>query len=301
MLAAGGGVASASHTSGETHLTQAELNSVVQTAIDDWAAAGASASQLAALHATAITVADLADGVLGQEGSGAIQISPDAAGYGWFVDHTPGDNAEFTHAANATGTDLFTDPAQDAAGHTDLLTTVMHEMGHVLGLPDDTNTADSTDLMYIDLVTGERRLPDAADVAQAQVATGGSKPAAQADVAAAVAPASAPQPDAFTFDHGTRTVAAGPATGPAQIGAHGDTFDLSALTSAPSAANGAPATLGQMVHDAGSAFATLPAITEAAHAWAEVAHLENSPVGDAVHAVIEAMIAQHQSHTGGLA
>jgi hypothetical protein len=44
---------------------------------------------------------------------------------------------------------------------------VSHELGHVLGLDDSTSPADVNDLMYISLVDGERRLPDAADVAQA--------------------------------------------------------------------------------------------------------------------------------------
>jgi len=51
-----------------------------------------------------------------------------------------------------------------AAGHLDLLTTVAHEMGHVLGLDDTTAASTAHDLMFIDLVDGERRLPDAADV-----------------------------------------------------------------------------------------------------------------------------------------
>ena len=96
-----------------------------------------------------------------------ITIDTNAAGHGWFVDPTPSSNSEFTHAVNAAGTDLFTDPTNAAAGHLDLLTTVIHELGHVLGLPDATSAADVNDLMYINLVDGERRLPDAADVAQA--------------------------------------------------------------------------------------------------------------------------------------
>ena len=98
---------------------------------------------------------------------GHITIDTDAAGHGWFVDPTPNDNSEFTHAQNAAGTDLLTDPSNAAAGHLDLLTTVTHEMGHVLGLDDSTAASDANDLMYINLVDGERRLPDAADVAQA--------------------------------------------------------------------------------------------------------------------------------------
>ena len=112
------------------HLTQAELDSVVAAAIAQWAAAGASATQLAALHATTFSVSDLSGETVGQESAPAlITIDTSAAGHGWFVDPTPLDNFEFTHALNSAGTDLLTDPSNAAAGHLDLLTTVTHELG----------------------------------------------------------------------------------------------------------------------------------------------------------------------------
>jgi hypothetical protein len=172
MLAASGGVQASTPNAGEMHLTQAQLDSVVTAAIAQWAAAGASASQLAALHATTFSVADLSANTIGKEGAPShITIDVDAAGHGWFVDPTPSDSFEFTHALNGAGTDLLTDPTSAAAGHLDLLTTVSHEMGHVINLPDSTATSDAHDLMYINPVDGERRLPTAADVAQANAAT----------------------------------------------------------------------------------------------------------------------------------
>ncbi len=168
MLAAPGGVQASTPTPGETHLTLAELNSVVDSAIAQWAAAGATPAQLALLHSITFNIADLSGHTISEESAPAtITIDPDADGHGWFVDPTPSDNAEFTHAANASGTDLSTDPTSAAAGHLDLMTAVTHEMGHVLGLPDLTAASDANDLMYVNLVDGERRLPDATDVAQA--------------------------------------------------------------------------------------------------------------------------------------
>jgi len=167
LLAAPGGVQAILPTPGETHLVQAQLDTVVTAAIAQWAHAGASAAQLAALSAITFSVADLAGHVIGDHSAGHIVIDTDAAGHGWFVDPTPWDNFEFTHAANAAGTDLFTDPTNAAAGHLDLLTAVVHEMGHELGLPDLTAAADARDLMHINLVDGERRLPTTADVAKA--------------------------------------------------------------------------------------------------------------------------------------
>ncbi|WP_196238955.1 hypothetical protein, partial [Bradyrhizobium sp. BR2003] len=170
LLAEAGGVQASTPGTGEMHLTQAELNSVVSAAIAQWASAGASATQLALLHATTFSVADLAGQIVGQEGAGHITIDTDAAAHGWFIDPTPSDNFEFAHAINAAGTDLLTDPSTAAAGHLDLLTTVVHELGHVLGLPDTVSASDANSLMYIGLADGERRLPTATDVAQSNLA-----------------------------------------------------------------------------------------------------------------------------------
>ncbi|MGY4155973.1 hypothetical protein ACVINW_001815 [Bradyrhizobium sp. USDA 4461] len=170
LLAEAGGVQASTPTTGEMHLTQAELNSVVSAAITEWANAGASSAQLALLHAATFSVADLSGQIVGQEGGGHITIDTNAAGHGWFIDPTPADNFEFTHAVNAAGTDLLTDPSTAAAGHLDLLTTVVHELGHVLGLPDTISSSDASDLMYIGLADGERRLPTATDVAQSNLA-----------------------------------------------------------------------------------------------------------------------------------
>ncbi|MBR1164840.1 cadherin domain-containing protein [Bradyrhizobium elkanii] len=176
LLAADGGVQAAVATPGETHLTQSELDSVVSAAITQWAKAGADADQLAALHAVTFSVADLAGQVVGLESAGHITIDADAAGHGWFVDSTPFDNFEFTHPLDASGSDLLTDPSTAAAGHLDLLTAVVHELGHVLGLPDLTSSSDVNDLMYISLADGERRLPTAADVTQANVGSAKAMP-----------------------------------------------------------------------------------------------------------------------------
>ncbi|MGF6429211.1 cadherin domain-containing protein [Bradyrhizobium elkanii] len=171
LLAESGGVQATTPSAGEMHLTQSQLDSVVSAAIAQWAKAGASSDQLAALHAVTFSIADLVGQTVGEEGAGHITIDIDAAGHGWFVDPTPSDNSEFKLALNASGTDLLTDPSTAAAGHLDLLTTVVHELGHVLGLPDLTSSSNATDLMYIGLADGERRLPTATDVAQANASS----------------------------------------------------------------------------------------------------------------------------------
>jgi hypothetical protein len=71
-------------------------------------------------------------------------MDADAAGYGWFVDPTPWDDAEFTAGAAPAGMDL--------------LTAVMHEFGHILGFRDVPAALDS--LMSGTLEEGVRRLPE---------------------------------------------------------------------------------------------------------------------------------------------
>ena len=77
--------------------------------------------------------------------AGSIILDRNAAGYGWFIDPTPADDAEF-----AAG--VMNSPAQD---HVDLLTVVTHEIGHVLGFPDDHGGG----LMDEALPVGVRRVP----------------------------------------------------------------------------------------------------------------------------------------------
>ncbi|MBR1036819.1 hypothetical protein JQ593_08100 [Bradyrhizobium viridifuturi] len=204
LLAEAGGVEASNPTTGEMHLTQDELTSVVSAAIAQWASAGANATQLALLHAATFSIADLSGQIVGQEGAGHITIDTDAAGRGWFIDPTPADNFEFTHAVNAAGTDLLTDPSSAAAGHLDLLTTVVHELGHVLGLPDSISPSDASSLMYIGLSDGERRLPTATDVAQSNLALQKAMPAQ----------------DTTTSGQQTTTVNV----------SNGDSFDFSSLT-----------------------------------------------------------------------
>ena len=119
-------------------LTDAQLVETVKEAIARWEATGLTAQQLAWLHALRFEVADLPGIHLGEAHSDRIRVDNDAGGNGWFID-APVEGA--------------------ASGHIDLLTTIMHEMGHAIGLPDSYTEQDRDSLMYGFLAKGQRRLP----------------------------------------------------------------------------------------------------------------------------------------------
>ncbi len=146
-------------------LSASELDFIVQSAISRWSATGLTAEQLAALNAVTFEVTPMNGWYLGSAAGNLVQIDSDAGGFGWFVDPTPQDDTEFPNAATATR--LYTDPTLAPAGHIDLLTTVMHELGHVLGVDDRYDSASRDSLMYGYATVGERRLPAAGQAAGA--------------------------------------------------------------------------------------------------------------------------------------
>jgi hypothetical protein len=153
------GVAPALVNADATGLTAGVLSPIVQQAIARWAAAGAPSTTLAQMANTQLVVGDLPNGELAHESPGQIVIDRTAAGYGWFVDPTPGNDQEF--AADTSDTQLHAVDPQ-AVDRIDLLTVVEHELGIVAGLKDlDSST---TDLMSGQLAAGIRRVPTAADV-----------------------------------------------------------------------------------------------------------------------------------------
>lgn len=93
-------------------------------------------------------------GELGAQTNTAIYLDTNAAGYGWFVDTTPKSNREFKKTSSAS--ELKAKDNSAAFGKMDLLTVVMHELGHRMGFG---HTSDPTNLMAEDLDVGTRRVP----------------------------------------------------------------------------------------------------------------------------------------------
>jgi hypothetical protein len=101
-----------------------------------------------------LRIVDLPGNTLAEAAGNVIYIDRDAAGYGWFIDSTPDDDSEFTGLLGSNA--LVARKQTDAANRVDLLTTVMHEMSHILGAEH----SDSLDLMSPTLLPGQRRILD---------------------------------------------------------------------------------------------------------------------------------------------
>ena len=124
LLAVGGGPGA------QAKLTQAALDAAAQRAIAAWSASGISEGQRAALHNVSFEIAQLASGRLGETIGMSVAIDDDAAGWGW-----------------------------SGAGQIDLVTVVMHELGHILGREDV--TAGGEVLMAATLAPGVSHAPAA--------------------------------------------------------------------------------------------------------------------------------------------
>ena len=138
-------------------LSQDRLDAIVSEARARWEATGLTAEQIARLRGLKFEVTTLSNNHLGEAGSDAIRVDRDAGGNGWFAEASAQSDALFGAAKSATR--HYTDPASAPAGRVDLLTTILHEMGHALGLPDTYRIEDRESIMFGQLTKGERRLP----------------------------------------------------------------------------------------------------------------------------------------------
>jgi len=101
-----------------------------------------------------VKVADLHGGLLGLTIGNTIFIDHDAAGRGWFVDTTPELSEEYVSGDGV----LVASSLTAAADGVDLLSVLIHEIGHLTGL--DHADGDEGDVMNETLGVGERRLPE---------------------------------------------------------------------------------------------------------------------------------------------
>jgi hypothetical protein len=148
-------------------LAPADLQALAEAAIARWVAAGIDAAQLQLLESVSFGVTDLTGSILGLSTTGLVLVDSNAAGWGWFVDATPMRDEEFAVAGGVVG---------EAGLRMDLLTVLVHELGHVLGLADE-HGLDGSGVMAGHLDIGQRTMPEAevllVGVALAQFGEGG--------------------------------------------------------------------------------------------------------------------------------
>ncbi|MFI5455338.1 MAG: Ig-like domain-containing protein [Isosphaerales bacterium] len=144
-------------------LTVPQLQPLVTEAIDRWLVSGVTVSQADALEHVQVRIADLPPGYLGLESGNVIWVDQNAAGYGWFVDATPSKDEEF--ATIVGGTTELASGNSPAVGKVDLLSVLLHEMGHVIGLEH----GDLLGVMGESLGLGIRRVPWPGEAAQSSV------------------------------------------------------------------------------------------------------------------------------------
>jgi hypothetical protein len=102
-------------------------------------------------------------------------------------------------------------PSSAAFGHIDLLTVVMHELGHVLGLSDE-DTITHTHLMSATLDTGVRRLPETLPTVSSAMAPRPAMTPRPPEVRHLEWETKVPRPAALVFDAGTGPLAPVPAS-----------------------------------------------------------------------------------------
>lgn len=96
----------------------------------------------------------------GEGVSAQITLDSNAAGHSWYIDSTPDTNEEYLPTADAH---IWQARAGSlAAGKMDMLSVLLHEYGHALGIEHST---DGRDFMAPNLQAGERRLPTADELA----------------------------------------------------------------------------------------------------------------------------------------
>jgi hypothetical protein len=135
-------------------LVASQIQPVVVEAEAIWAKVlGPNNARLAILNGITVQVGELPNAQIGDTIGDTIYIDSTADGWGWYIDPSASGNAGFQSTA-IPGV-MTAVPGSAAVGHMDLLSTVLHEMGNVMGFPEDSGP----DVTGSVLAPGTRRLP----------------------------------------------------------------------------------------------------------------------------------------------
>ncbi len=130
----------------------------------------ASGNSVYDLNAISVTFDALKGSAVGQTVGSTVTLDTNAAGYNWFIDTTPADNSEFLPTSNPN--EWVAKEGSAAYGKMDMLSVLLHEYGHALGIE---HSADPHDYMGTTLTAGVRRLPSAEELALMQQLVGQAK------------------------------------------------------------------------------------------------------------------------------
>ena len=142
----------------DTDFSEADLERLANEAVSRWEKSGLTAEQIEALESITYVVSDLEGSEIGAAEGNTIYLDYDAAGADWFIDDTEWLDEEFVEidgilrAASGDGIDGL------AGEGIDMLSILMHEQGHILGLLDDYSSEGRDSAMYGLFDEGERRL-----------------------------------------------------------------------------------------------------------------------------------------------
>jgi len=141
-------------------ITADDVRRFLLAAGERWHEAGVSRHIIdGALQNVTIVMADLPGSQLAAVAGSVLYVDSNAAGYGWFLDVTPESDREFARRLSLS--EMHATADSPAYGQVDLLTTAMHEVGHLLGL----GHSEGDGIMNDELGLGMRRVPTAYDAA----------------------------------------------------------------------------------------------------------------------------------------
>ena len=138
-------------------ITREAIPGLLTAAIQRWTDSGLRTEQLEWLRAVSVGIEELPAGMLAYATDRNIVLDITGAGHGWFVDTSAADDREF--GANLLGGFQLAATEDIAIGKVDALTVIMHEIGHILGMPDNGARSASSPLMNGTLATGQRAIP----------------------------------------------------------------------------------------------------------------------------------------------
>jgi subtilisin-like proprotein convertase family protein len=141
-------------------VTLDQLEAIVDTAIGQWASIDLSQGQW--INGVSVIFSQLGGDLLGLVDGTTLYLDDDAAGRGWFLDSSPGDDDEYTLVDGQ----FVANPGGAADGTVDLYTVLGHALGRLIDWDSLDPDLDIDAILRSQLSEDERDLPDSAALEQ---------------------------------------------------------------------------------------------------------------------------------------